>query len=173
MGDSIHSFLWWSAVVSLALLLLTVVFLSLGAAADSGEFNGTWTANGTREVFPFAEDRQIYTFKFSGHVNLQSNIGKTRDFWSKCIGMTDTQSGMQARCVWEDLQGREIYLTLRSDRLQEDDHVTGEIVGGAGELAGISGDLSFAWSYVTFQRDGDLSTISGQALGLEGHYQIP
>lgn len=160
-------------VVSLFVLLIFAGLPTITIAAESGEFNGIWIANGTREVFPFGEDRQVYTFKLSGHVNLQSDIGKTKDFWSKCVGLSDTESGTVARCVWQDLYGGKIFITLRSDRLQEDNLVTGEIVGGTDNLEGISGELSFSWSSVTFQKEGAVSTVTGQALGLEGNYRVP
>lgn len=153
-------------------LLLTAGAATESRAGEAGDFEGSWVANGTREHFPFG-DRTVYTFEISGHVSLQAELGKKKNYWSTCVGFADTVTGMVARCVWKDLDGQEIYITLKSDRMQTDDQVTGKIVGGTGHLKGISGDLSFAWSTVTVQKEGGTESMTGQTLNLTGIYQIP
>jgi hypothetical protein len=160
-------------IIKLIVLLLTIGLYTESRAADSGEFNGSWVANGSRENFPFSDDREVYTFKLAGHVSLETKLGKKKHYWSECVGLSDTASGAVARCVWKDLDGPEIYVTLQSDRLQSDQRVTGTIVGGSEHLEGISGDLSFAWSSISFQKEGGKSMVSGQTLDLSGSYQIP
>lgn len=160
-------------IIKLIVLLLTIGLYTESRAADSGEFNGSWVANGSRENFPFSDDREVYTFELSGHVSLKTKLGKKKHYWSECVGLSDTASGAVARCVWKDLDGPEIYVTLQSDRLQSDQRVTGTIVGGSEHLEGISGDLSFVWSSISFQKEGGKSMVSGQALDLSGRYQIP
>ena len=103
-------------------------------AAESGEFKGTMIANGTRTPFPFGDGRQVFTFKLGGHVSLQTPLGKKKDYWSECIGLADSTTGVVGRCVWKDLDGPEIYLTIQSDKLQQGSQVTGTIVGGSGKL---------------------------------------
>ena len=163
---------------SLLIINMIVISLSFGLsiaseAADSGEFSGSWIANGSREKFPFGNDREIYTFVLAGHVNLKTTLGKTKDYWSECVGLADSVSGAVARCVWKDLDGPEIYILLQSEQLQGGNKVTGTIVGGSEHLDGISGDLSFIWSSVSFQKEGDKSMVSGQTFDLSGSYQIP
>ena len=153
-------------------LLLTTGALTESQAGEVGDFKGTWVANGTREIFPFG-DRKVYTFEISGHVSLQTELGNKKNYWSTCVGFSDTVTGMAARCVWKDLDGPEIYITLKSDRLQTDDQVTGSIVGGTDHLEGISGDLSFAWSTVTVQKEAGVESVTAQTLNLSGVYQIP
>ena len=160
-------------ILKLIVLLLTIGFYTEGLAAESGEFSGSWVANGSRENFPFSDDREVYTFELDGHVSLESKLGKKKHYWSECVGLSDTASGAVARCVWKDLDGPEIYLTLQSDRLQTDQQVTGAIVGGSEHLEGISGELSFVWSSISFQREGGKSMVSGQTLDLSGSYQLP
>jgi hypothetical protein len=143
-------------------------------AAESGEFKGTMIANGTRTPFPFGDGRQVFTFKLGGHVNLQTPLGKKKDYWSECVGLADSTTGVVGRCTWKDLDGPEIYLTIQSDKLQQGNQVTGTIVGGSGKLAGISGDLSFNWSSVITQTDAEgIVNVTGQTKNLAGHYRLP
>ena len=158
--------------ILLVVLLLTTGAMTVAQAGEVGDFEGTWVANGTRKLFPFG-DRKVYTFEISGHVSLQTELGNKKNYWSTCVGFSDTVTGMAARCVWKDLDGPEIYITLKSDRLQTDDQVTGSIVGGTDHLEGISGDLSFAWSTVTVQKEAGVESVTAQTLNLSGVYQIP
>jgi len=155
-------------------LLITTSYLTNGHAAESGEFKGTIIANGTRTPFPFANERQVFTFKLSGHVNLQTSISKQKDYWSECIGLADSVTGGIGRCVWKDLAGPEIYLTIQSDKPQQGGQVIGTIVGGSGKLAGISGELSFNWSSViTLTEAEGVVSVTGQTKNLIGSYRIP
>ena len=154
------------------ILLLTAVPVAESQAGEVGDFEGSWVANGTRKLFPFG-DRKVYTFEISGHVSLRTELGRKKNYWSTCVGFADTVTGMAARCVWKDLDGPEIYITLKSDRMQTDDQVTGSIVGGTDHLEGISGDLSFAWLTVTVQKEAGAESVTAQTLNLNGTYQIP
>lgn len=173
MANNFLSLRWWLGVFGMTALLLTFVMQSGGQALEGGKFSGTWVANGTRELFSFGEERKVYTFELSGHVNLETNIGKKRDYWAKCVGLSDTETGTVARCVWKDLDGPELYLTLESEQLSEKSPFTGKIVGGSEHLEGIVGDLSFIWSSVNVQERGEKTTITGQTLDLQGTYKIP
>ena len=154
------------------ILLLTAVPVAESQAGEVGDFEGSWVANGTRKLFPFG-DRKVYTFEISGHVSLRTELGKKKNYWSTCVGFADTVTGMAARCVWKDLDGPELYITLKSDRMQTDDQVTGSIVGGTDHLEGISGDLSFAWLTVTVQKEAGAESVTAQTLNLTGTYQVP
>ena len=164
---------WSLLIVSLVVVLLTVGLPIVSSAAESGEFSGTMVANGSRVEFPFSADREIYTFELSGNVSLKTTIGNKKHYWSECIGFSDTVSGVIARCVWNDLDGSEIYLSLKSKPLREGGRVVGTIIGGSDRLTGISGDLSFVWSSFATQKDAGKSMIMGQTLDLSGSYQIP
>jgi len=173
MGSS-HVFKKWRLLmISLSVLLLTATLSIESRAAESGEFSGTWIANGVRELFPFGDDRKVYTFTLSGHVNLKTSLGKQKDYWADCVGLTDTSTGVVARCVWKDLHGTKVYLALQSENLQVDNRFVGTIVGGSGHLQGITGELSFMWSSVIVQEEAGKSSITGQTLDLQGSYQIP
>jgi hypothetical protein len=159
--------------ILLLVLLVTAGALTGAQAGEVGDFNGTWIANGTRTPFAFGEDRSVYTFEISGHVNLQTGLGKVKNYWSSCVGLSDSVTGSVVRCVWKDLDGPEIYITLQSDKLQTNSRVTGSIVGGTEHLKGISGDLSFTWSAVTILEEAGGESITGQTLDLSGTYQVP
>jgi len=143
------------------------------AAGESRTFTGTWVANGTRDLLPFGEKRQTALFKFSGHVNLKDSVGKQKDYWSECIGLTDSQSGSVARCVWRSLDDQEVYITLKGNKFAQGSKVTGKIVGGTGAAAGISGTLQFEWSSMSFQKNNGSATIGGYAKKLSGSFQLP
>ena len=163
----------WGVLAVSLIILFTVGLPAVGHAAESGEFSGTWVADGSREKFPFGEGREIYTFKLSGHVSLKTKIGQQKHYWSECVGLSDSVSGAITRCVWKDVNGPKIYITLKSKPLHSGGQVSGTIVGGTGPLQGISGNLSFIWSSFSFQKDGDKSMVMGQTLDLAGTYQLP
>ena len=164
---------WGLLMITLAVLLLTPGWPTAGHAAESGDFSGTWIANGERQKFPFNEDRKIYTFTLSGHVNLETSLGKQKDYWSDCVGLADSETGVVARCVWKDLAGPKVYITLQSEKLQQDNPFSGTIVGGTDHLKGITGELSFLWSSLSFQDEEGKSSVTGQTLDLHGSYQVP
>ena len=164
---------WGLLLIAISAFSLAVSFPVSISASESGDFRGTWIANGTRTNFPFSADRKIYTFSLSGHVNLKTNLGKVKDYWSDCVGLSDSTAGIIARCVWKDLDGTELYLTLQGEKWQEETPFTGNIVGGSGRLQGISGELSFTWSSFIVQQEESGTTASGQTLDLQGSYQIP
>lgn len=155
-------------------LLLAAPLMTKGHAAESGDFKGSMIANGSRTPFDFANGRQVFTFKIAGHVNLQTSLSKTKDYWSECIGLADSVTGIIGRCVWKDLAGPEIYLTIQSDKLQQGGQVNGTIVGGSGHLAGISGALTFNWSSVTNLAEAEgVVSVTGQTKNLSGTYRVP
>ena len=85
-------------------------------AAEDGTFAGTWVANGSKEVLALGSERETALFKLSGDVNLTNKIGKESNFWSECIGLADSETGSDIRCVWRSLHGDEIYLTMKGTR---------------------------------------------------------
>lgn len=143
------------------------------AADAKGNFSGTWTANGTRENLSLGKDRETALIKFSGHVNLKDTLGQQKDYWSTCIGLADSKTGSDVRCVWRSLDGQEIYIVLQAEQLSKDWGVTGEIVGGTGGAKGITGSLSFKWSTLSFQKNNNSIEIGGYTKELKGVYQLP
>ena len=154
-------------------LLFFFVPIESYAAQPERTFSGTWSANGTKEVLSFGKDREAALFKLAGLVNLKDGIGAQTDYWSKCIGLGDTQTGSDIRCVWRSLKGQEMYVLLQAKQMGEGTQVTGEIVGGTGALTGIQGSLEFEWSTLSLEKTDKVITVGGYAKGLKGTYTIP
>ena len=164
------------------LLLVIVPWLSLSTAlspaaagaAETGSFTGSWMANGTKEVLPLGRNRETALFRRAGHVNLKNDrIGKVKDFYARCIGLSDFSTGSDIRCVWRAIDGQEVYLTLQGTRMEAGSRVSGNIVGGTGSFEGISGYLHFTWTSMSFAQESGETGIGGFSQDISGSYQLP
>lgn len=142
-------------------------------AAEDGSFTGHWTANGTQESLSFGELGATSLVKLSGHVQLNDTLGNEKDYWSTCIGLTDNSKGGDFRCVWRSLGGQEIYIVLKSERMEQQSRATGEIVGGTGAAKNMKGSLRLHWSTLSFQTNKGTTEIGGYAKDLQGTFQLP
>ena len=142
-------------------------------AAEDGTFAGTWVANGSKEVLALGSERETALFKLSGDVNLTNKIGKESNYWSECIGLADSETGSEIRCVWRSLDGDEIYLAMNGTRLEKGSGITGNIIGGAGKAKGVTGTLHFTWSLMSFKQVNDETGISGFSKDVSGTYKLP
>ncbi|NTW36585.1 MAG: hypothetical protein HGB17_10710 [Syntrophobacteraceae bacterium] len=163
-------------------MLLALIFFCLAAfgsrvlpvhAAEDGSFAGTWVANGSKEVLALGSERETALFRLSGVVNLDQKIGKTGDYWSECIGLADTETGSDIRCVWRGLEGEEVYLILKGTRMETGSSITGSFHGGAGPAKGITGTVRFTWSMMSFKQATHEMGIGGFSNDLSGTYSIP
>lgn len=157
------------------LIVVTMVFLfcvNPAFAEESGDFSGSWVANGSSNILELGKERSVALFSLVGHVNLKNDLGNSRDYWAKCVGLSDTESGGDFRCVWSHRDGSEIYLLLRAETVGEGQQVKGQIIGGSGAVAGISGELSFSWN--TFMLQGvHKGAVGGYSKNLKGSYRLP
>lgn len=154
--------------------LLGVALPSAAGAGEKGSFTGSWMANGSKEVLPLGKNRETALFKLAGHVNLGNDkIGKEKDFYAQCIGLSDFSTGSDIRCVWRSTDGQEVYLTLHGARMEEGSRVTGNIVGGTGSFDGITGSLHFTWTTMSFAQTTDEAGIGGFSQDVSGSYQLP
>lgn len=142
-------------------------------AGGDSTFTGTWSATGDRQLLEMGEKRKSSIFMLEGHVNLKNGIGKAQDYWSKCIGLSDSDSGSQARCVWRGQDGHQVFILLQGDKLEQETSVKGEIIGGTGAAEGISGLLSFTWSTLAIHKENRSSQVGGFAKDLKGQYRLP
>jgi hypothetical protein len=145
-------------------------------AAEDGTFTGTWVANGSKEVLALGSERETSLFKLSGDVNLSHKIGKESNYWSECIGLADSETGSDIRCVWRSLHGEEIYLTMKGTRLEKGSSITGSIIGGTGAAKGITGTLRFTWSMMSFDQVNNetaITGIGGFSKDVSGTYKLP
>lgn len=148
-------------------------YIERGNAAEAQSFQGTWVANGSKEVLSMGKSGEAALFRLAGHVNLKNAVGTESDYWSECIGLADSETGSKAHCVWRGLNNQEIYITLQGNKLAEGSSITGKIVGGTGATLGITGSVQFKWSSMFSQSANDVTAIGGYAKELQGTYQLP
>lgn len=160
-------------------VLLCCFFVNLlsGGQAVSAEevktFYGSWSASGTKEILVMGSEREAAVIKLSGHVNLQNRIGASSDYWSTCIGLSDSITGADLRCVWKGMEGNELYVSLHAQQMSKGILVHGDIVGGSGDAQGITGSLQFHWETLITAKDNRSIAIGGYAKDLKGSYTLP
>lgn len=163
-------FMGWVSAMTIGLALL--LFTGSAMAGREGSFDGTWNASGTYQPLDFAQGREVFTFRLSGHVNLKTEIGEVADLWSECAGLWDARTGSATRCVWRDPGGENAaYCILEGRLVEEGVRVTGQFVGGTGKLKGLTGNLSFTWTSV-FRNHSD-NILTGHTENLSGSYNLP
>jgi hypothetical protein len=170
MRDRIKTLLLLLAIISPT--FMAIFMLTRGASAEqTGSFSGAWIASGQRQVFDFVEGREVGTFNLAGNVSLKNEFVGIEDFWAECVGLSDSVAGSSVRCVWRSLKGDKAYSVLRGQPLKEGVKVTGEFVGGTGNLKELTGTFDFTWTS-TFT-DKDQGIFTGQTKDLRGSYKIP
>jgi hypothetical protein len=175
MGDGIRK-LYILLVLFFWCLAASESMVSPVLAAGEGIFTGTWVANGSKEVLALGSDRETALFKLSGDVNLTNIIGKESNYWSECIGLADSETGSDIRCIWRSLHGDEIYLAMKGTRLEKGSSISGSIIGGTGAAKGITGTLRFTWSMMSFDQlynETERTGISGFSKDVSGTYKLP
>ena len=141
------------------------------SAEQTGTFTGSWVANGQMEALDFVEGRAVGTFNLAGNVSLKDELGEIEDFWGQCVGLSDSTAGSSVRCVWRSMKGQKAYCVLSGQPLKKGVRVTGEFVGGTGNLKGIGGSFTFTWFSVFINKDQGIFT--GHTKDLTGSYRIP
>ena len=163
-------------------LLLVFLFCCLSAtgggvlpvsAAEDGSFSGFFVAQGSKDVLAYGGDRETSLFKLSGVVHLTNKLGKESDYWAECIGLADSETGSEIRCVWRSMDGDEVYLTLKGAKMDKGSNITGSIVGGTGAAKGITGTVRFTWSMMSFKQADKETGISGFSKDVTGTYKLP
>ncbi len=160
-----------SLALSVTITAAPFIFAQKASSEQTGSFTGTWIASGQRRTLDFAADREVGTFELTGHVNLKDEVGEEEDYWAECVGLSDSAAGSTARCVWWSLKGQKAYCVLSGQPLKKGVRVTGEFVGGTGNLKGIGGSFTFTWFSVFINKDQGIFT--GQTKDLTGSYRIP
>jgi len=160
-----------SLALSVTITAAPFIFAQKASSEQTGSFTGTWIASGQRQTFDFVEGREVGTFELTGHVNLKDEVGEEEDYWAECVGLSDSVAGSTARCVWRSLKGQKAYCVLSGQPLKKGVRVTGEFVGGTGNLKGIGGSFIFTWVSVFINKDQGI--FSGQTKDLTGSYRIP
>jgi hypothetical protein len=154
-----------------AVAVLLVLSVSAARAAEEGTFTGTWIVSGQRQMQDFMPGREVFTFRFQGHVNLKRSLGETADYWSECAGIWDDRTGSEGRCVWRSPEGEKAFIVLRGRLMEESIQVVAEIVGGTGSLKDVQGSFKFTWTSVFI--DPVTQNLTAHTEDIAGTYRIP
>ena len=139
--------------------------VSLPAAGGWQEFEGTWTAAGSRQRIRLGGDRWASVASLNGSLLLAGPSRPGIGFRAEAIVFNDTVTGMVGRAVWTDERGDQAYSELRGEGTSTGSRIVGTFLGGTGRYAGATGTYEFTWRFVLEAEDG---TVQGQSMGLKG-----
>lgn len=129
------------------------------------EFQGTWTAAGSRHTIRLGTDRQASIANLNGSLMLSGPSRPGVGFRAEAIVLNDSATGMVGRSVWTDERGDQVFSELRGEGTTTGNRIVGTIVGGTGRYSGATGTYEFSWRFVLETEDG---TVQGQSVGLKG-----
>jgi hypothetical protein len=133
------------------------------------EFQGTWTATGSRNSVRLAQNRIATVSTLNGSLLLAGSSRPAVGFRSEAIVFNDTETGLVGRAVWTDERGDCAYSELRGEGNSTSNKITGTFVGGTGRYSGASGTYEFSWRFLVENEDGN---IQGQSVGLVGKVKV-
>jgi len=143
--------------------------ISLPASDEWHEFQGTWTAAGSRYVIGLGNDRQASIANFNGSLLLTGPSRPAIGFRAEAIVLNDSISGMVGRAVWTDERGDQAYSELRGSGTATSNKIVGTFLGGTGRYSGAAGQYDFSWRFVLENEDG---SVQGQSIGLKGRVRV-
>ena len=131
--------------VAMCLCLCSAVVLAQPSElAKEGTFEGNWDVEGSTESMEM-DDGQISIYRVTGPVEItNSSSGLAREFQSRCVGVSDEETGGIGRCVWVDTAGESLFLELSGEiigPMGTTREAVGIVVGGTGKYAGLQGDF--------------------------------
>ena len=140
-------------------------------AASSGwrEFEGSWSAAGSRRLIPLGDGRSASLVDLRGSMLLGGPGRPGAGFRSEVIGLGDSATGFVGRSVWTDERGDQVFSEVKGEGTAAKNRLTGTFLGGTGRFAGIDGTYEFSWQYVLEAEDG---SIQGRATGLKGRFRL-
>jgi hypothetical protein len=133
------------------------------------DFEGTWTAVGSRTIMKLSGDRQAAVSTFNGSLVLAGPSRPAVGFRSEAIVFNDSVTGLIGRAVWTSENGDEAYSELRGDGTATNNNIVGTFVGGSGRYAEVTGNYEFSWRFMLENEDG---TVQGQSVGLKGRVRL-
>ena len=138
-------------------------------SADWHEFQGTWTAAGTRSTLHLGGSRLASISTFTGSLLLAGPSRPGIGFRSEAIVFSDSETGVVGRAVWTDEHGDQAVSELRGEGKAEKNNITGTFVGGTGRYASATGMYEFSWRFLIENEDG---VVQGQSIGLKGRVRV-
>ena len=142
---------------------------SVSPGGEWRDFQGTWTAAGSRNIMQLGGDRRATVSNFSGSLVLAGPSRPGVGFRSEAIVFSDTVTGLVGRAVWTDEHGDRAYSELRGEGSASSNKIIGTFVGGTGRYSGATGSYEFSWRFVLENEDG---VVQGQSLGLKGRVRV-
>ena len=133
------------------------------------EFQGTWTAVGSRHRIDLGTERRASIADFEGSVVLSGASRPAIGFRAEAIVLNDSATGMVGRAAWTDERGDQVYSELKGDGTSTGNRVAGTFLGGTGRYRGVTGGYEFSWRFVLESEDG---TLQGQSDGLKGRVRL-
>ena len=129
------------------------------------EFEGSWSAAGSRHTISLGKDRSGSIVALKGTMLLAGPGRPGVGFQSEVIGLVDSATGFQGRSVWTDEHGDQLFSELRGEGTAAKNRLTGTILSGTGRYAGVTGSYEFSWQWVM---DGEDGAVHGRATDLKG-----
>jgi hypothetical protein len=157
--------LYVALLVGIACAPLPAWAQAASVGSEWREFQGTWTAVGTRQVIPLGGDRRASIADFNGSLVLVGPSRPAVGFRAEAIVLSDSATGIVGRAVWTDERGDQVFSELRGETTATGSRLFGTFLGGSGRYAGATGSYEFSWRFVLEAEDG---TIQGQSMGLKG-----
>ena len=133
------------------------------------EFEGTWTAVGSRHGIDLGAERRASIASFEGSVLLLGASRPAIGFRAEAIVLNDSATGMVGRAVWTDERGDQAYSELKGEGTSTGNRIFGTFLGGTGRYRGVTGAYEFSWRFVLESEDG---TLQGQSTGLKGRVRL-
>ncbi len=168
------SFFWWFGFSILVLVLgCSRPPHASPSAPPSAEgwhqFQGTWTAAGSRDIMPMGRNRHAAVSTLEGSLVLAGASGVGVGFRSQALVFNDTATGLVGRAVWTDERGDQVFSELRGEGTAEGNKITGTFVGGTGRYSGATGTYAFSWRFEIENEDG---VVQGLSVGLSGRVRM-
>jgi len=133
--------------------------------AEWRDFEGTWTAAGSRQSIALGADRRASVSTLNGSLLLSGAARPAVGFRAEAVVFNDSATGMVGRAVWTDAHGDQAWSELRGEGTATGNRIVGTFVAGTGRYAGVTGNYEFSWRFVLETEDG---TVQGQSVGLKG-----
>ncbi len=137
--------------------------------AEWHDFQGTWTATGSRRTIPLGHERHASIASYSGSLLLAGASRPGVGFGAEAIVLNDSATGMVGRAVWTDERGDQVYSELKGEGTATGNRIAGTFLGGTGRYAGATGTYEFSWQFLLETEDG---TVQGQSIGLKGRVHV-
>lgn len=142
---------------------------AIPAGGEWQEFQGAWTAAGSRRTMRLGSDRQASIADLSGSLVLSGPSRPAVGFRAEVIVLNDSATGMVGRAVWTDERGDQAYSELRGEGTATGNRIVGTFLGGTGRFDGVTGTYEFSWRFVLESEDG---SVQGQSVGLKGRVRF-